>query len=112
MRDAGFDPGERQTLQTLCDTLVPRVPGAPDPQGLFGRAATDLHVDEDIVGIVGNYLSPQQRADFHRLLRTVENPWLNLVLTGRPSRFTRLSAEARERYLLGWAHSRLPVKRQ
>ena len=112
MGNGGFSPDERRTLQTLCDTLVPRIPGVPDPQGLFGRAATDLHVDEDIVGIVGNYLAPDQRADFHRLLRTVESPLLNLVLTGRPSRFTRLPAEARERYLLGWARSRLPVKRQ
>ncbi len=110
--DGGFDSEERQTLRTLCDTLVPRIPGVPDPDGLFGRAATDLRVDEDIVQIVGNYLAPDQEEDFHRLLRTVENPLLNLLLSGRPSRFTHLAIEARERYLLGWAHSRLAVKRQ
>lgn len=107
-----FSVAERQTLRTLCDTIVPRVDGVPDPDGLLGRSATDLAVDEDIVHIVSDYLSPDQRDDFHRLLRTVENPLLNLVLTGRPSRFGRLPAAARERYLLGWAHSRLPVKRQ
>ncbi len=112
MEEGGFSAEERQTLQALCDTLVPRVSGVPDPGGFYGRSATDLHVDDDIVSIVGTYLSPEQRDDFHRLLRTVENPLLNLVLTGRPSRFMRLSPEARERYLLGWAHSRLPVKRQ
>ena len=112
MGEDEFSSDERQTLRILCDTLVPRVTGVPDPEGLFGRAATDIQVDEDIVGIVGNYLSAEQRADFHRLLRTVESPLLNLVLTGRPSRFSHLSADARERYLLGWAHSRLPVKRQ
>ncbi len=110
--DEGFTPDEQQTLRILCDTIVPRISGVPDPQGLFGRAATDLRVDEDIRNIVGNYLAPDQRADFHRLLRTVESPLLNLLLTGRPMRFTRLPAEARERYLLGWSHSRLPVKRQ
>ena len=110
--DGGISSGERQTLRALCDTLVPRVPGVPDPDGLFGRAATDIQVDEDIVRIVGEYLAPEQRDDFRRLLRTVESPLLNLVLTGRPARFSRLSPEARERYLLGWAHSRLPVKRQ
>ena len=112
MADGGFSSAERATLRSLCDTLVPRVSGVPDPQGLFGRSATDLGVDEDIVGIVSNYLSPEQQADFHRLLRTVESPLLNLVLAGRPSRFSGLSPEARERYLLGWARSRLSVKRQ
>ncbi len=112
MGEGGFSPEERQTLRALCDTIVPRVSGVPDPDGLFGRAATDLRVDEDIVGVVENYLAPEQGADFHRLLSTVENPLLNLVLTGRPSRFSRLSPDARERYLLGWARSRLPVKRQ
>ena len=112
MGDGGFSPDERQTLRALCDTLVPRVTGVPDPEGLFARSATDLGVDEDIVGIVDEYLGAEQRDDFHRLLRTVENPLLNLVLTGRPSRFSRLSPEARERYLLSWARSRLPVKRQ
>ena len=112
MGDGGFSPSERATLRNVCDTLVPRVSGVPDPDGLFGRSATDLGVDEDIVRIVSNYLSPEQQADFHRLLRTVENPLLNLLLAGRPTRFSRLLPEARERYLLGWAHSSLPVKRQ
>ncbi len=112
MGNGGFTATERETLRALCDTLVPRVPGVPDPEGFYGRSATDLHVDDDIVSIVGSYLAPEQRDDFHRLLRTVESPLLNLVLTGRPSRFLRLSPEARERYLLGWAHSRLSVKRQ
>ena len=95
MGDGGFSPEERQTLRTLCDTLVPRVSGVADPDGFYGRAATDIQVDDDIVNIVGNYLAPEQQADFHRLLRTVESPLLNLVLTGRPSRFSHLSPEAR-----------------
>ncbi len=112
MADGGFTPRERQTLRILCDTIVPRIAADPDPAHLFARSATDIRVDEDIVGIVSNYLAPDQRSDFHRLLRTVESPFMNLVLTGRPSRFSRLSEADRERYLLGWAHSRLPVKRQ
>ncbi len=112
MGDGGFTAEERRTLRILCDTLVPRIPVEPDPGRLFGRSATDIRADEDIVGIVTNFLAPDQQADFHRLLRTVERPLLNLVLTGRPSRFSRLSDVERERYLLGWAHSRLPVKRQ
>jgi choline dehydrogenase-like flavoprotein len=112
MGDDAFSPKERETLRALCDTIVPRISREPDPAGLYGRPASSLQLDGDIARIVSMYLPEEQRADFHRLLRTVENPLLNLVLTGRPSRFTRLPAAARERYLLGWAHSRLPVKRQ
>ena len=112
MENREFSQNERQTLRVLCDTLVPRLTGFADPEGFFGRAATDLHVDDDVASIVGSYLAPEQQADFHRLLKTVESPFLNLLLTGHPARFTRLSPDARERYLLGWARSRLPVKRQ
>lgn len=112
MGEGGFRDPERRTLAALCDTLVPRIDGVSDPEGLYGRSATDIGVDADIMAVVSDYLPPDQRAAFHRLLSTVENPLLNLVLTGRPSRFTQLPPEARERYLLGWAHSRLPVKRQ
>jgi choline dehydrogenase-like flavoprotein len=112
MGEDGFSPRERETLRLLCDTIVPRVSVKGDPSGLYGRSATDIRVDEDIVNVVGNYLAPEQRDDFHRLLRTVESPFMNLLLAGHLSRFSSLSTEARERYLLGWAHSRLPVKRQ
>ena len=112
MAGGGFSPEERATLRTLCDTIVPRLSVQPDAGGLYGRSATDAGVDEDVVRIVEEYLASDQRSDFHRLLRTVENPLLNFVLTGRPSRFSKMTEAARERYLLGWAHSRLPVKRQ
>jgi choline dehydrogenase-like flavoprotein len=107
-----LNEGEKQVLRLLCDTLVPRLTVDPDPGGIFARSASDLGIVEEIARIVEEYLSQDQRADFRRLLRTVENSWLNLVLAGVPKRFSALTPEARERYLLGWAHSRLPVKRQ
>lgn len=58
------------------------------------------------------YVAPEQREDTRRLLRVFESRWMNLILTGRPVRFTALPLERRDRYLLGWAHSRLPVKRR
>ncbi len=84
----------------------------PDPDGFYGRKASDLGVDADVARIIEAYLSPEQRSDFRRLLRTVETPWMNLLLSGRPDRFSALDDVDRERYLLGWAHSRLPIKRQ
>jgi len=103
---------ERRVLRTLCDTLVPRLSAEPDLGGFYARCATDLHVDEDIERIVLSYLSPEQRADFRRLLRTIESPIMNLLLSAYAGRFTSMSPERRERTLLGWAHSRLAAKRQ
>lgn len=108
----GFTEAEQRTLRLLADTLVPRLSNSPDPAGFYGRSATDLGLDRDIMEVVQTYLSEDQQADFHRLLRTVESPFLNLLLTGRPARFSRLAPSARERYLLSWAHSRIGAKRQ
>ena len=96
----------------LADTLVPSLAVSPDPDGFYGRKASDLAVEEDVARIIERYLSPEQRADFRRLLRTVESPMANLLLSARPTRFSTESEAKRERFLLGWAHSRLGIKRQ
>ncbi|HWM50060.1 MAG TPA: hypothetical protein VNO76_01755, partial [Thermoplasmata archaeon] len=103
---------ERHTLRVLADTLVPSLAASPDSDGFYGRKASDLAVDEDVARIIERYLSPEQRADFRRLLRTVESPMANLLLSGRPKRFSTESEAKRERFLLAWAHSRLGIKRQ
>lgn len=105
-------PAERDTLRLLSDTFVPAIDAPDDGDGFYRRKASDLDVDADVARIIDSYVSPSQRADFRRLLRTIESPALNLLLTGRPQRFSALTAERRERYLLGWARSRLSVKRQ
>jgi len=88
------------------------VPVESDPDGFYGRRARDLAIDDDVARIIERYVSPDQRADFRRLLRTIESPWANLLLSGRPHRFSSGSDAERERFLLGWAHSRLRIKRQ
>src|SRR5947209_5930262 len=103
---------ERHTIRVLADTLVPSLAVSPDSDGFYGRKASDLAVDEDVARIIERYLSPEQRADFRRLLRTVESPMANLLLSGTPRRFSTESEANRERFLLGWAHSRLGIKRQ
>lgn len=103
---------ERETLRELCTALFPSRRVDPDPHGFYARSALDLGLDEEVARIVETYFSPTQREDFRRLLRTVERPVANLLLAGRPKRFTHMGEDERERYLLGWAHSRLAVKRQ
>src|SRR5207245_11490403 len=100
------------TLRHLADALVPSVSVESDPDGFYGRRASDLAIDDDVARIIERYLSPNQRADFRRLLRTVESPWANLLLSGRPHRFSSGPQAERERFLLAWAHSRLGIKRR
>src|SRR2546422_4833703 len=76
------------------------------------RRTTFFAIDDDVARIIERYVSPDQRADFRRLLRTIESPWANLLLSGRPHRFSSGTQAERERFLLAWAHSRLGIKRQ
>ena len=54
---------------------------------------------------------PAQVAQFRLVLRLVQSPAVNLILAGRPMPFRTMSPAARERYLLSWATSRLPLRR-
>ena len=54
---------------------------------------------------------PAQLAQIRQVLRLMESRLANLALAGRPVPFNAMSPEARERYLLGWAYSRLPQRR-
>jgi len=100
---------ERVTLRHLADTIVPRTGDAGEP---LAGSASDLGVDALAARAILEYQPPDVQRQFRQLLRAVESPVLNLLLTGRPARFRELSPEAREAYVLGWARSRLGVKRR
>src|SRR5207244_11507577 len=95
---------ERHTLRRIADSFVPSIAVSPDPDGFYGRKASDLAVDEDVARIIERYLSPDQRADFRRLLRTIESPMANMLLSGRPARFPTETQAELERFLLGCDH--------
>jgi len=98
-------PKERGSLRALADTIVPRT------EGPLAASASDLGVPELAAQAIAN-LPTDVRRQFRQLLRAVENPALNLLLTGRPARFSRLRSDGREAYLQSWARSRLAVKRR
>ncbi len=110
--ESRLSASERATLRRLADALVPTLEVADDPEGFYRRTATDLQVDEDVARIIEQYVLPKDRGDFRRLLRTVENPVLNLLLCGSARSFRSMDGAEREGYLLGWARSRLAVKRR
>ncbi len=100
---------DRRTLAALIDTFLPGGPGssagAPYPSG------TEAGADRMILDGVASLPEADQH-EFAQLLGALDSRFLNLLLTGRPVRFTGLDAAARERYLLGWATSALAVKRR
>ena len=99
---------ERRTLRALCDALFPAVQGE---SGLLGRAASDIAVDSLLAEAAETSMQPGNARDFRRVLTVVESPLYNLLLGGRPSRFSSLSPEGRESYLRSWRDSALPLKR-
>src|SRR3990170_4894917 len=96
---------ERESLRMLADTIVPRTDGP------LAASASDLGVPALAEQAIAN-VPPTVQEEFRTLLHAVENPALNLLLTGRPVRFSGLSSQAREAYLKSWAHSRMGVKRR
>ncbi len=96
-------------LSRLVDAFVPGAPA--DQRGPAYPPASAVGVDRDIGELVAGFAEGPRR-EFASLLRALESPWMNFVLSGRPVRFSRLNPEARERFLKGWAESRLAVKRK
>ena len=99
---------EREVLRSVCDTLIPSIPVA---SSFYRRKASDMGVDEMLADAAANSLQPGNSRDFKRVLSVFDSPLYNLVLTGRPVRFSRLSPESREKYLQRWRDSPLPLKR-
>ncbi len=97
------------SLGPLLDTFLPG--DAADSNGPAYPSATEAGIESMVHSTIGRLSTGQQR-EFATLLRTLESPLLNLLLTGRPVRFSRLPPGDRASYLLGWSKSRLAVKRK
>lgn len=104
-----MNPTPPPALTALVDTILPGFP--PDAAGGAYPAASSAGIDREVLDVVSG-LPEGQRREFATLLRAVENPLINLLLSGRPVRFSRLDRPARERYLRGMASSSLALKRR
>ena len=93
---SGWRSGEIATLAAVAETFVP----------VDGTRRARLAIDA-----LGAGTDPDDIARLRRALRLFESPVANLVLAGRPARFADMSPPERERYLLGWATSRLKDRR-
>lgn len=55
---------------------------------------------------------PALLADLRLFLRIIENPLVDLALAGVPLPFSRMDRPRRERYLIDWADSAIPLRRK
>ncbi len=92
----GWSPADLATLAELAETFVRG--GSVRRANL---AAEALATSAD----------PAQVRQLRLVLRLLESRLANLLVTGRPSAFRDRTPTDRERVLLGWANSRLPLRR-
>ncbi len=101
-------PAESSVLTAVCDTIVPSL---NDPSAFYRRSASDVAADRLLAETVESALQPGNSRDFRRVLSIFDSRLYNLLLTGRPVRFTTMGLQDRERYLSSWSDSPLPLKR-
>src|SRR5207248_10117038 len=90
-------PAARQVLRAVADTLIQDAP--PDLAG-------------HVAGKIAARPRAADRAELDVLLRMFENRALNFLLSGIARPFTAMSRTERERFLRGWATSRIPQRRK
>jgi choline dehydrogenase-like flavoprotein len=92
-----LSPAARDVLQAVAATLV-----VEGPADLGDRVARK----------VASLPRPADRRELDLLLRLLDSGIVNLLTSGIPRPFTRMSPAQRERCLRGWATSRLPQRRK
>ena len=87
---------EYETLAAIAETIVR---GGARRRARLAIEAFEAAVDPSLV------------RQLRLTLRAFENPWVNVLLTGRAVRFRDLAPSTRERYLRAWATSRITQRR-
>src|SRR3954465_4692760 len=67
MEAAGLHEGRGGTLRAFCDTIVPSIQRADDPDGFWARKATDLAIDQGVEQIMAT-LPPELQEGLGQLL--------------------------------------------
>ena len=63
--------GDRAILKAVCDTVVPSIERDRDPDGLWGRSASDLGVDQGAAQLIEEIPDPQLHAGLLQLLQAL-----------------------------------------
>jgi choline dehydrogenase-like flavoprotein len=99
---------EGEVLRSVCDTIFPGLDG---PSDFYRRRASDLSVDALMAEEIEGSLQPSNAEAFKRVLSVIDSRLYNLILTGKPSRFSKMRPTEREQYLAAWRDSSIPLKR-
>jgi hypothetical protein len=91
-------PRSLRTLDAVAETLVPD--------------GARVQLAERLAEAIGRLPRAADRDEVERLLGLLESRVVNLVLAGIPRPFTAMAPAQRERYLAGWATSRLAMRRK
>jgi choline dehydrogenase-like flavoprotein len=92
---------QRSTLRAVCDTFVPSVPGGDGDDATMtaylGRAASDLGVADQIEGLMGQAMTPEQVDGFAQLLEGLAvHDFANLPLEVRTAIIHEVSGSSHE----------------
>ncbi|MFE3257846.1 GMC family oxidoreductase [Nocardia sp. NPDC059091] len=98
------DAARRAVLGMVCDSFAPGA-GGDLP------AASELGVVDTVTELLGRNPRDTERRQFELLMRVWDSRLFGLLNGAGWRKFSRLSAEDRERWLLGMANSRLEQKR-
>ncbi|NMO17795.1 FAD-dependent oxidoreductase [Pyxidicoccus fallax] len=84
------------TLRAICDTAVPRIDRADDPDGFWRRRATEVGADQALLMVLAG-MPPEQRAGMLQLLDILaEQDFVRLSQPSREQVLTNLSLASRE----------------
>ncbi|MHB8532514.1 MAG: gluconate 2-dehydrogenase subunit 3 family protein, partial [Solirubrobacteraceae bacterium] len=87
---------QRQTLRTVCDTIVPSIPRVEDPEGFFARRASDVGAD-DALAMTLEAMPPEQAAGMAALLDALAEQGFNeMSQLSREQVFTNISLASME----------------
>ena len=83
MEAAGLTDAQREALRAFCDTIVPAVERPSDPDGFWGRKASDLMVDQGVEQVLLT-LPPELQVGLGQLLDALAQQ--GFVHASQPSR--------------------------
>jgi choline dehydrogenase-like flavoprotein len=81
---AGLSERQRATLTAVCDTVVPAIERDRDPDGLWGRRASDLGVDAGAAQLIDEIPDPELRAGLGQLLDAIGG--MGIAMSSQASR--------------------------
>ncbi len=101
---------QKEALASICDAFIPTIIKPNDPTGYWSRKASDIPVVEKITEIISS-LPLETQKEFIDLINILNSNVLGLTWWGSFKSVSDLNANQREKLLLSWSKSSLPLLR-